>query len=91
MGEERRFAVFLFLRADPENWPLIRSFWPETSQLQTFFSIVFVSLTSLFYSVECANRPYIRPRIPVCGGRCAPLTFTFPSNIKEDLLVSRHV
>jgi len=89
-------AVFLFFRADPENWPLgPRSFWESFAVAEVLQHRVFVVLIIAFAVFEWAiatNRissihaALIFPAVCAAGGALI-LTHTHPlGNIKEELL-----
>jgi copper resistance protein D len=90
-------AVFLFLRADPENWPLgPYGFWASFSSsdvLQHRIAVVLIILFAIFqYRVE-TNRvksqaaALVFPAVCALGGALL-LTHTHAlSNVKEELLV----
>jgi putative copper resistance protein D len=89
-------AVFLFLRADPENWPLgPRSFWQSFAVAEVLQHRVFVLMIAAFAWFEwgvrtgrVVSRPatLIFPAVCAIGGALL-LTHTHSlTNIKEELL-----
>ena len=90
-------AAFLFLRSDPENWPLgPRSFWQSFAVADVLQHRVFVLLIVAFAAFEWSVRTgrivsrgagYVFPAVCAIGGALL-LTHTHAlSNIKEELLV----
>lgn len=90
-------AVFLFLRADPENWPLgPRSFWQSFAVADVLQHRLFVLLIVAFALFEWSVRTgrivsrrasLVFPAVCAVGGALL-LTHTHSlSNIKEELLV----
>jgi putative copper resistance protein D len=89
-------AVFLFLRADPENWPLgPRSFWQSFAVAEVLQHRVFVLLIILFAIFEWGvatgrisspRAALVFPAVCAAGGALL-LTHAHPlGNIKEELL-----
>jgi len=90
-------AVFLFLRADPENWPLgPNGFWASfavTDVLQHRMAVVLIIVFAVFqYRVETKRvtsmaAALVFPAVCALGGAVL-LTHTHAlSNVKEELLV----
>jgi putative copper resistance protein D len=90
-------AVFLFLRSDPENWPLgPRSFWQSFAVADVLQHRVFVLLVVAFAGFEWGVRTgriasrrasFVFPAICAVGGALL-LTHTHAlSNINEELLI----
>jgi putative copper resistance protein D len=90
-------AVFLFLRADPENWPLgPRSFWQSFAVADVLQHRLFVLLVVAFAYFEWGVRTgritsrragFVFPAVCAIGGALL-LTHTHAlSNINEELLV----
>jgi putative copper resistance protein D len=89
-------AVFLFLRADPENWPLgPRSFWQSFAVAEVLQHRLFVLLITAFAVFEwgvvtgrmsSARAALVFPAVCAVGGAVL-LTHAHPlGNIKEELL-----
>jgi copper resistance protein D len=90
-------AVFLFLRSDPENWPLgPRSFWQGFAVTDVLQHRIFVMLIVAFAVFEwgvrtgrivSANASLVFPAVCAIGGALL-LTHTHAlSNIKQELLI----
>jgi len=90
-------AVFLFLRADPENWPLgPNGFWESfavTDVLQHRMAVLLIIVFAAFQWMVETNRLKSRAAALVFPGVCALggvvlLTHTHAlSNVKEEMLV----
>jgi copper resistance protein D len=89
-------AIFLFLRADPENWPLgPRSFWQSFAVAEVLehraFVVLIVAFAVFEWRVQTGRVALSRARLVfplVCAsGGALLLTHTHPlGNIKEELL-----
>jgi putative copper resistance protein D len=90
-------AAFLFLRSDPENWPLgPNSFWESfavTDVLQHRIAVLFVILFAIFqwrvetHRVKSHLAALVFPGVCALGG-VVLLTHTHAlSNVKEEMLV----
>jgi putative copper resistance protein D len=90
-------AVFLFLRSDPENWPLgPNGFWESfmtSDVLQHRVAVILVILFAIFQwrveknGLRTGFAPLVLPAVCALGG-VVLLTHTHPlSNVKEQLLI----
>lgn len=89
-------AVFLFLRSDPENWPLgPRSFWQSFAVAEVLQHRVFVLLVVAFAGFEWAVRTgripagrasLVFPMVCAAGGALLLTHSHTLGNIKEELL-----
>jgi copper resistance protein D len=89
-------AVFLFLRSDPENWPLgPRSFWQSFASTDVLQHRVFVLLVVLFAGFEWGVRTgritnpragFVFPAVCAVGGALLLTHSHALGNIKEELL-----
>jgi len=89
-------AVFLFLRSDPENWPLgPRSFWQSFASAEVLQHRVFVVLIVLFAGFEWGVRTgriasraaqLVFPLVCAVGGALLLTHSHSLGNIKEELL-----
>jgi len=89
-------AVFLFLRADPENWPLgPRSFWQSFAVAEVLQHRLFVVLIVAFAGFEWAVRTgriaarrarFVFPLVCAAGGALLLAHTHSLGNIKEELL-----
>ncbi len=89
-------AVFLFLRADPENWPLgPRSFWQSFAVAEVLQHRLFVLLIILFAVFEwqiatkrlsSARAALVFPGVCAAGGALLLTHAHSLGNIKEELL-----
>jgi len=89
-------AVFLFLRSDPENWPLgSRSFWQSFSSAEVLQHRVFVVLIVMFAVFEWGIRTgriastragLVFPMVCAAGGALLLTHAHALGNIKEELL-----
>jgi copper resistance protein D len=89
-------AVFLFLRSDPENWPLgPRSFWQSFASAEVLQHRVFVVLIILFAGFEWGVRTgriasqsarLVFPAVCAIGGALLLTHAHSLGNIKEELL-----
>jgi len=90
-------AVFIVLRADPENWPLgPRSFWASFSSPDVLQHRAYAVLITAFAIFECAVETgrvkspaasYVFPLLCAAGGALL-MTHAHPlSNIKDSILI----